>query len=126
MIDAKVEHLWSQAIISGKRTGESLQEYMGDQNLVFEARVYAGLKHWFMRGLKAEEEDGGLEAAKRMFRWRGKRAEAEETRRSGVDLLFWCSLASNLSAVRALATEGNAFPGGRLKFHRPGEFENSR
>ena len=142
MIDAKVEHLWSQAILSGERKGETLQEHMGDQNLVFEARVYAGLKHWFMRGLNAgrdsssttqtitgdgcavaEEEGGGLEAAKRMFRWRGKREEAEETRRSGVDLLFWCSLADNLGAVRALATEGNAFPGGRLKLHRPGEFE---
>ena len=117
MIDAKVEHLFAQG-------------------LVFEARVYAGLKHWFMRGLPSsydtkEAEFGGnvctvlakegLAAAITMFRWRGEEEEAEETRRSGVDLLFWSAVADNLGAVRALATEGNAYPGGRLRFHRPGK-----
>ena len=118
MIDAKVEHLWAQG-------------------LVFEARVYAGLKHWFMRGLpspddtKGDASSGGgaykvsakegLAAAIDMFRWRGEEEEAEETRRSGVDLLFWSSVADNLGAVQALATEGNAYPGGQLKLHRPGK-----
>ena len=113
MIDAKVEHLWAQC-------------------LVFEARIYAGMKHWFMRGLPSSATKGdassytvsakeGLAAAIEMFRWRGEEEEAEETRRSGVDLMFWSTLADNLGAVRALATEGNAFPGGRLKFHRPGK-----
>ena len=118
MIDAKVEHLFTLG-------------------LVFEARVYAGMKHWFMRGLpsssdnmKGDASDGGacavsakegLAAAIEMFRWRGEEEEAEETRRSGVDLMFWSTLADNLGAVRALATEGNAFPGGRLRFHRPGK-----
>ena len=117
MIDAKVEHLWSQ-------------------DLVFEARVYAGMKHWFMRGLPSSDDDTkgdasgaddtvsakeGLAAAIEMFRWRGEQEEAEETSTSGVDLLFWSALADNLGAVRALATDGNAYPGGRLKFHRPGK-----
>ena len=117
MIDAKVEHLFAQG-------------------LVFEARAYAGLKHWFMRGLpsssdmKGDTLDGGactvsakegLAAAITMFRWRGEAKEAEETRRSGVDLLFWSAIANNLGAVRALATEGGAYPGGRLRFHRPGK-----
>jgi hypothetical protein len=116
MIDAKVEHLFAQGF-------------------VFDARVYAGLKHWFMRGLPSydtKEADfggnvctvsvkGGLAAAIEMFRWRGEEKEAEETRRSGVDLLFWSAVADNLGAVRALATEGNAYPGGRLKLHRPGK-----
>jgi hypothetical protein len=116
MIDAKVEHLFAQG-------------------LVFEARVYAGLKHWFMRGLpsssdmKGDAPGGactvsakeGLAAAIEMFSWRGEEEEAEETRRSGVNLLFWSTLADNLGAVRALATEGNAYPGGRLQFHRPGK-----
>ena len=139
MIDAKVEHLWSQ-------------------DLVFEARVYAGMKHWFMRGLPSDDDDTkgdasgddgtvsakeGLVAAIKMFRWRGEAKDAEETHRSGVNLLFWSTLADNLGAVRTLAkeenevipfgpfslsasvraglTEGGAFPGGRLMFHRPGK-----
>ena len=117
MIDAKVEHLWAQG-------------------LVFEARVYAGLKHWFMRGLPSSSDTKeaalsgsvgtmsakeGLTVAIAMFRWRGEDEEAEETRTSGVDLLFWSAIAGNLGAVRALSTEGNAYPGGRLKFHRPGK-----
>ena len=117
MIDAKVEHLFAQG-------------------LVFEARVYAGLKHWFMRGLPSSDDTKeaalggsvctvsakeGLAAAIEMFRWRGEAEEAEETRRSGVDLLFWSTVADNLGAVRALATEGHAYPGGRLKLHRPGK-----
>ena len=114
MLAAKVEHLWAQG-------------------LVFEARVYAGLKHWFMRGLPSSDDTKGdassymvsakegLTAAIEMFRWRGEDEEAGETHKSGVDLLFWSALADNLGAVRALATEGNAYPGGRLKFHRPGK-----
>ena len=141
MIDAKVEHLWSQ-------------------DLVFEARIYAGMKHWFMRGLPSSNDDTkvdasgadstvsvkeGLAAAIKMFRWRGEAKEAEETHRSGLNLLFWSTLADNLGAVRALAkegnevipfhggqfsfsdsvraasSEGNPFPGGRLRFHRPGK-----
>ena len=156
MIDAKVEHLWAQG-------------------LIFDARVYAAMKQWLMRGLPSSDMKGGvvgapsrsyslrsrkrdwmkpsliptealdggvqsgrwcpisgggvctvsekegLTAAIEMFRWRGEEEEAEETRRSGVDLMFWSTLADNLGAVRALATEGNAFPGGRLKFHRPGK-----
>ena len=66
-------------------------------------------------------EKEGLTAAIEMFRWRGEEEEAEETRRSGVDLLFWSSVADNLGAVQALATEGNAYPGGQLKLHRPGK-----
>ena len=115
MIDAKVEHLWAQG-------------------LVFEARVYAGMKHWFMRGLPSSDMKGdasdssctvsakeGLDVAIEMFRWRGEEKEAEETRTSGVDLLFWSAVADNLGAVRALATEGEPFPGGRLRIHRPGK-----
>ena len=112
MIDAKVEHLWNQG-------------------LIFEARVYAGMKRWFMRGLPSPARKGddldnvsakcGLAAAIEMFRWRGEVAEEEETRRSGVDLLYWSTIADNLGAVRALATKGNAFPGGRLRFHRAGK-----
>ena len=113
MIDAKVEHLWAQG-------------------LVFEARIYAGLKHWFMQGLPSSMKGGasgssctvsakeGLTAAIEMFRWRGEDEEAEETRVSGVDLLLWSTLADNLGAVRALTTEGNDYPGGRLRIHRPG------
>ena len=108
MIDAKIEHLW-------------------DHGLVFESRVNAGLKHWMMRGLPFSETDAAKDAAKdgladaiEMFRWRGEEAEAEETRRSGVDLLFWSAVADNLGAVRALATKGKSFPGGRIRYHRPG------
>ena len=100
MVDAKVEHLWSEGI-------------------VFDARVFAGLKHWFMRGLpttgKSATEEGGLDAAIKMFRWRGDEEEAEETRRSGVNLLFWSVLANNLGAVCALATKDAPFPGGRVR-----------
>ena len=116
MIDAKVEHLWNQG-------------------LIFEARVYAGMKRWFMRGLPSPARKGddldnvsaksGLAAAIEMFRWRGEVAEEEETRRSGVDLLYWSTIADNLGAVRALATKGNAFPGGRLRFHRAGKCKGS-
>ena len=38
MIDAKVEHLFTLG-------------------LVFEARVYAGMKHWFMRGLPSSSDN---------------------------------------------------------------------
>ena len=84
MVDAKIEHLWNQA-----RT--------------FEARVYIGLKHWFMRGMPSGTPDTdktGLALARAMFRWRGERKEAEEKKRCGVGILFWSALSNNLDAVR--------------------------
>ena len=83
---------------------------------VFEARVFAGLKRWLMRGLpliNAPNEDDGLAAARRLFRWRDDaNVEDEETRRTGVGLLFWSSLSDNLEAVHALGKTA-ATGGGR-------------
>ena len=84
MVDAKIEHLWNQA-----RT--------------FEARVYIGLKHWFMRGMPSGTPDTdktGLALARAMFRWRSELKEAEEKKRCGVGILFWSALSNNLDAVR--------------------------
>ena len=68
-----------------------------------------------MRGLpliKAPDEDNGLAAARRLFRWRDDvNVEDEETRRTGVGLLFWSSLSDNLEAVHALGK--TATTGGR-------------
>ena len=59
-----------------------------------------------MRGLpliNAPNEDDGLAATRRLFRWRDDaNVEDEETRRTGVGLLFWSSLSDNLEAVHAL------------------------
>ena len=80
MIDVKVDHLFSIG-----RT--------------FDARIFAALKPWLMRGLpevqtqndgKESEKWGGrdsgsgLEAALRLFRWRSDTTEALETKRTGV------------------------------------------
>ena len=114
MIDAKVDHLW-------------------DQGLVFDARVFAGLKHWFMRGLPDlvkddgddEEELTGLEAARGIFRWRGDKAEEAETQQTGAGLLFWSALSDNLDAVRALGHGmggSKKLYGGTLRVDRPDLF----
>ena len=104
MIDAKVEHLWSQ-------------------RQVFDSRAFAGLKHWFMRGLHSRVTDHqatrGPAAARRILRWRSRDMEDEETRETGVGMLFWCALSNNIEGVRAAisqsyareATPGSSFVG---------------
>ena len=84
MIDAKVEDLFEE----GK---------------YFDARIFAALKHWFMRGLAAEKSLSGLDAAREMFRWCDDATEAAETRKTGVGLIFFCAFSSNLEAILALA-----------------------
>ena len=135
MIDDKVDHLWSV-------------------NKVFDMRVFAGLKHYLMRGLPGEEvrgsedehgdgsgeggkceivgetKDGkegrqyGLAAARALFRWRDDATEAAETKRTGVGLLFWCSMSDNVEAVRELAREAAAQQGGGSGDHRSNETNN--
>ena len=89
MIDAKVAYLWSQ----GK---------------IFDARVVASVRHYFMRGLSddmREDEPSqqvALDVVRESIRWRGDVMEAEETRRTGVGLLFWCAVADNVGACRAV------------------------
>ena len=94
MIDAKIDYLWSV----GK---------------VFDARTFAALKPWLMRGLPTlpgektevgEDAVGrGLAAARKLFRWRDDATEAAETSRSGVGILFWCSMHDDVDAVLELA-----------------------
>jgi hypothetical protein len=101
MIDAKVAYLWTQ----GK---------------VFDARVVALLRHYFMRGLSEESaelpararrgkrhedrasQQVALDVVRESIRWRGDAVEAEETRRTGVGLLFWCAVADNVGACSAV------------------------
>lgn len=97
MIDVKVDHLFS--------IGRS-----------FDARIFAALKPWLMRGLpevqpkncKESEKWGGrdsgsgLEAALRLFRWRDDTTEALETKRTGVGMMFWAALNDNVEAMLEL------------------------
>jgi hypothetical protein len=98
MIDVKVDHLFSIG-----RT--------------FDARIFAALKPWLMRGLpevqtqndgKESEQWGGrdrgsgLGAALRLFRWRSDTTEALETKRTGVGMMFWAALNDNVEAVLEL------------------------
>ena len=87
MIDAKVDYLFSK----GK---------------IFDARVFAGIKPWIMRGLPIERSAYGLPAARALFRWRDDATEAAEASRCGVGLLFWASLNDNVEAVLELAKVG--------------------
>ena len=116
MIDAKIDHLWVQG-------------------LAFDARVFTGLRRNFMRGFNitalessTDDSGGALEAARALFRWRDDTTEKEETRQIGVGLMFWCALADNTDAVRALiaAAGDNAIPiiNERLSIHRPGMFSH--
>ena len=104
MIDTKVDYLWS--------LGKAL-----------DARIFTALKSWFLRGLPNKEQDTvaegsgkesksgtgnvvggeGLASARKLFRWRDDATEAEETRRCGVGLIFWCALSNNVEAVQELA-----------------------
>jgi hypothetical protein len=115
MIDAKVADLF-------------------DQGKYFDARLFAALKHWFMRGLPSEErgataelsdhevaEDSlsGLAAARKMFRWRDDATEADETRKTGLGLIFWSAAANNIEALQSLApVEGAAVTGATMTVHR--------
>ena len=92
MIAAKVEHLFE-----GGR--------------IFEGRTFAALRRRFMFGLEhtqamaADVAVSGIDGAREMFRWRDDATEKEETRRTGVGLMFWSAMAGNAEAVRALAAD---------------------
>ena len=45
----------------------------------------------------------GLNAVRTMFRWRDSLREAEETRVTGVGLLFWSAIVGNVEAIQELA-----------------------
>jgi ankyrin repeat protein len=68
--------------------------------------------------------------ARELFRWRDDETETTETKRTGIGLLFWCSLNDNVEAVLELAKEAAANKNGRgrneshnaLRIHRPDLF----
>ena len=72
----------------------------------------------------------GLAAARALFRWRDDATEAEETKRTGIGLLFWSSLNDNVEAVLELAEEAAANKNegmsnetkNTLRVHRPDLF----
>jgi hypothetical protein len=121
-----------------------------DRGLFFDARVFAGMRHWFLRAMPGvtastttttttnkESEDNiapptnGLDAVRTMFRWRDSLREAEETRVTGVGLLFWSAIVGNVEAIQELAAANTAdeeaaatTPSGSpttdvLRIHRP-------
>ena len=111
MIDAKIDHLW-------------------DQSLAFDARVFTSLKRKLMRGFDIAALDdgsgGALEAARTLFRWRDDATEKDETKRTGVGLMFWCAFANITDAVRALIAAAGEnvihVVNERLLIHRPDLF----
>ena len=79
--------------------------YLFECGRFFDARAVASLKHWFTRGAPSTvtiDRTDGLEEARQLFQWRGEEEEETETRRTGVDLLFFCALSDNLQAVEDL------------------------
>ena len=101
MLDSKVEYLWE----------------IGD---VFAARMFTGVRNWFLRGLPQAEgmlfKQQGLGEARKQFRWRGEEGEEDETSSTGVGLLLWSALSGNNRAVQELAT--SAAPDEALLIHR--------
>lgn len=118
MIEAKVEHLYME----GK---------------VLDARAFAALAGpFFMRGFQhrngltvpdrtvryrdrgdsvkstaADGDEAALENMRKILRWRSDDDENAETEQTGIGLLFWCCLAGNVAAVRALVQDENAGAG---------------
>ena len=97
------------------------------QKRIFNARLYATLKHWYMRGLPPVPRGEvltcvGLAAARRRLRWGTDDVEADETKMTGVGILFWCTMLNDVVAVRELAG-GDAAVGdadsNTLKLHVP-------
>ena len=64
-----------------------------------------GLEH--TQAMAADVAVSGIGGAREMFRWRDDETEKEETRRTGVGLMFWSAMAGNAEAVRALAADGS-------------------
>ena len=62
-----------------------------------------GLEH--TQAMAADVAVPGIGGAREMFRWRDDATEKEETRQTGVGLMFWSALAGNAEAVRALAAD---------------------
>ena len=64
-----------------------------------------------------------LAKARKLFRWRDDATEAAESARTGVGLLFWCSLNDSVEAVLELAKElpHSKEATNALHIHRPGK-----
>ena len=145
MIDDKINYLWSAGKTFDARAFTALRPWLmrGLPTLEEIDRGREAASEKDGGGSKAESgrsggEGGdrtsggksGIAAARELFRWRDDATEAAETKRTGVGLLFWCSLNDNVEAVLELAKEAaaNTSRGGRnepnnaLRITRPDLF----
>ena len=122
MIDDKIDYLWSAGKTVDARAFTALKPWLM-RGLPTSEDTDRG------RAMATAEDDGGeskegsgcggevgrmgggksgLAAARELFRWRDDETEAAETKRTGLGLLFWCSLNDNVEAVLELAKEAKA------------------
>ena len=131
MIDDKIDYLWCSGKAFDARVFTALKPWLM-RGLPISEETDGG------RAAATAEEDGGeskaesgsggksggrrssggksgLAAARELFRWRDDETETAETKRTGIGLLFWCSLNDNVEAVLELAKKAAVIKNGRSR-----------
>lgn len=148
MIDTKVEHLFNLGKMYDARLLAALKSWLmrglpstqaadrkgdsgddtkeGEDDEGGESKTMARTTRASSDARLASTCSSGLAAARELFRWRDDATEAKETARSGVGLLFWCSMQDNVKAVLELAEQsrhgGKNESNSSTRIHRPDLF----
>jgi len=120
----------SKAGSGGGDEGSLTKRFQKSVNKVIKTNRIAGAFKSYRGDSASGGDNSGLAAARALFRWRDDATESAETERTGIGLLFWCSLNDNVEAVLELAKEAaaNTDEGGSdesnkaLRIHRPDLF----